>query len=27
VGTSGVLAHDNTPRRPTQAKVPGVLLK
>lgn len=27
VGASGVLAHDNTPRRPTQAKVPGVLLK
>jgi hypothetical protein len=27
VGTSGVLAHDNTPRRPTQAKVPGVVLK
>jgi hypothetical protein len=23
IGMSGVLAHDNTPRRPTQAIVPG----
>jgi hypothetical protein len=27
VGTSGILAHDNTPRRPTQAVLPGVLKK
>jgi hypothetical protein len=25
VGTSGILVHDNTPRRPTRATVPGVV--
>ncbi len=27
IGSSGILAHDNTPRRPTQAVLPGVLKK
>lgn len=27
VGTSGILAHDNTPRRPTQAVLPGIVAK
>jgi hypothetical protein len=27
VGESGVLVHDNTPRRPTRASIPGVLAK
>ncbi len=27
VGESGVLVHDNTPRKPTRAKVPGLVVK
>ena len=27
VGNSGILAHDNTPRRPTQAVLPGIVKK
>ena len=27
IGSSGILAHDNTPRRPTQAVLPGILKK
>lgn len=27
IGTSGILAHDNTPRRPTQAGLPGIAKK
>jgi Pretoxin HINT domain len=27
VGESGVLVHDNTPRRPTQARLPGLAAK
>lgn len=27
IGTSGILAHDNTPRRPTQAVLPGIVKK
>jgi hypothetical protein len=27
IGSSGVLAHDNTPRRPTQAVLPGIVKK
>ena len=27
VGTSGVLVHDNTPREPTTATVPGLVTK
>ena len=27
VGESGILVHDNTPRKPTRAVVPGMLAK
>ena len=27
VGESGILVHDNTPRRPTRAFVPGLIAK
>jgi hypothetical protein len=27
IGSSGILAHDNTPRRPTQAVLPGIVKK
>ena len=27
IGSSGILAHDNTPRRPTQAVLPGIAKK
>ncbi len=27
IGSSGILAHDNTPRRPTQTMLPGILKK
>jgi hypothetical protein len=27
IGSSGILAHDNTPRRSTQAVLPGILKK